>query len=478
MLSRLGIYESTHRKRIINGIGWKILCEQEKTPFILTSQPDCPVTVFDGETPVWFAQYMTDGGIGIVTDCRPDLLPFEVEYVGDASIENADLTELGSTLARVQCLTQLYRGVGYGKIKIHEKRVSKSGITQDEFPVFLFANYGKGGCFFTGLPIAKLITALGDTLRATTSFSNFSERIVSIDKHHLMKAMREILIMAFHQRELPYVHLGYFPDDYQSMLAFRIDIDGFFGENLAQISKSALEHDFSLTFFANKSLCQNDEEFLRKIDHAHEIGNHADIHNLFTDYDSNLRNIQDCQTWLTHLGIKDNKLFSAPRGMWNYSLHKALNDLGYLYTSDFGAGIGGFPFFPYLDGMRSGTLQIPVNPFSVERAAIWRLETEKQEISAEYIAEFYVKIIEENYHQGYPIILYSHPEKFGLMAGYVFQQINKKIANMNLWKTTLTHFAHWWFKRDKINYSVEYDLSAKKTMIKGDIDTNVSVKEI
>ena len=102
-----------------------------------------------------------------------------------------------------------------------------------------------------------------------------------------MKAMREILIMAFHQRGLPYVHLGYFPNNYQSVLAFRIDIDGVFGENLDQISKNALEHGFNLTFFANKSLCQDDEEFLRKIDHAHEIGNHANIHNLFTDYDFN-----------------------------------------------------------------------------------------------------------------------------------------------------------------------------------------------
>jgi hypothetical protein len=139
MVSTLGIYEPTNRKTITNTIGWKILCEQEKTPFIVTSQPDCPVMVFDGNTPDWFAQYMTDGGIGIVTDCHPDFLPFEVEYVGDASIENVDLTELGSTFARVQCLTQLYRGVGYGKIRIHEKRVSKTGMTQDEFPVFLFA---------------------------------------------------------------------------------------------------------------------------------------------------------------------------------------------------------------------------------------------------------------------------------------------------------------------------------------------------
>jgi peptidoglycan/xylan/chitin deacetylase (PgdA/CDA1 family) len=474
----LGIYETTERKTITNNIGWKILCEQEKTPFVVTDQPDCPVMIFDGETPDWFAQYMTDGGIAIVTDCHPALLPFDIEYVGDASVEKVDLTELGSATARVQCLSRLYRGAGYGHITVHEKRISKTGMTQDEFPVFLFARHGNGGCFFTGLPISRLVTALGDTLRASTSFSNFSERIVSVDKHHLMKAMREILIMAFHQRDFPYIHLGYFPGDYQSVLAFRIDIDGVFGENLLHISNSALQHDFHITFFANKSLCKGDEEFLRKIDPLHEIGNHANIHNLFTDYESNLRNIYECKAWLADLGIDDNNIFAAPRGMWNYSLHKALNDLGYLYTSDFGTAIGGFPYFPYVDGLKSRTLQIPVNPFSAERAAIWMLEEEKQEISAEHIAEFYIKIIEENSHWGYPIILYSHPEKFGLIADYVFEQINKKIANMNLWRATITRFADWWLKRDKIDYCVEYDPSTRKIKIEGDLDAGASIKEI
>ena len=477
MMIRLGIYQPRQR-RISHNIGWKVLAEQEKVPFTVTDQPDCLVMAFDGDTPDWFADFLSSGGIAIVTDCHPELLPFAVEYAGDASIEYADLTELGSSLARVQCITRLYRGNGYGTFRIHENRISKAGIIQDEFPVFLYTDYGKGGCFYTGLPMSRLVTALGDILRTTTSFSNFSERIVSVDKHHVMKAMREILIMAFHRRELPYFHLSYFPDNYQSAIALRIDIDGVFGDNLVNISKCALDNGFRLTFFANKSLCKGDEQFIRKLNPKHEIGNHADVHNLFSDYESNLRNIQECQNWLVDLGIENSKSFSAPRGMWNYSLHQALEDLGYLYTSDFGAAIGGYPFFPYLNGVKSRTLQIPVNPFSSERAAIWRQESENQDINAEYIAEFYIKIIEENYHRCYPIVLYSHPEKFGLMADQIFQRIREKIANMNLWETTLTEFANWWIKRDKIEYCVEYDPSARRTVITGDIDADVSVKEI
>jgi peptidoglycan/xylan/chitin deacetylase (PgdA/CDA1 family) len=475
---QLGIYESSGKKKIPGSLGWKIVCEQEKTPFKVTDQPDCPVIVFDGDTPDWFAQFMQAGGIAVVTDCRPDLLPFEVEYAGDASIENADLTELGSSLARVQCLTRLYRGAGFGNIRTHEKRITKTGITQDEFPVFLYSSYGEGGCFYTGLPLSRLVTASGDTLRTTASFSNYSERIASIDKHLIIKAMREILIRGFHQRGLPYVHLGYFPGGYQSVLTFRIDVDGPFGENLLHISRSARDHGFTLTLFVNKSLCKDDEDLIRKIDPVHEVGNHANIHNLFPDYDSNYRNVKECKDWLNQLGFKDNPWFAAPRGMWNDSLHEALNHLGYLYTSDFGVAIAGFPFFPYIQGIRSGTLQIPVNPFSTERAAIWRKEEEKQEIDPEFIADFFLKVIDENYQEGSPIMIYSHPEKFGQMAEVVFQQIQQKIADMNIWNTTLTHFANWWFRRDQTGYSVEYDPSTRKTTLIGDIDADVNVKEI
>jgi peptidoglycan/xylan/chitin deacetylase (PgdA/CDA1 family) len=478
MIIKLGIYEPVHRSMFTNNTGWKILCEQEKMPFTVTSQPECPIIAFDGDLPEWFAQFIADGGIGIVTDCYPDLLPFEAEYVGDASVENIDLRELGGSLTRVQSIVRLYRGDGYGKINIHEKRLSKNDVTQDEFPVFLYKSYGKGWCFFTGLPISRLVMALGDILRPTASFSNFTERVVSVDKHYLLRAMREIVIKAFHKRGLPYVYLSYYPDDYQSAFAFRIDLDGIFGKNLINISRSALENGFKLTFFANKSLCKEEEELIRMIDCEHEIGNHADIHNLFTDYDSNFRNIQECQNWLSNLGIKNSKIFAAPRGMWNYSLHQALENLGYLYTSDFGAGISGFPFFPYINGVKSSTLQIPINPFSAERAAIWSQEMENREINADYVAGFFIQTIEENYQQGYPVILYSHPQNFGSMANYVFEQINRKISNMNIWKTTLTNFADWWFKRDKVDYYVEYDQSTNKIMIKGDINRDVKVREI
>ena len=56
MQLRAGIYPSRHPEQTD---GWRILCEQEKTPhFLTTERPDCPVLLCEGETPVWLPDYL------------------------------------------------------------------------------------------------------------------------------------------------------------------------------------------------------------------------------------------------------------------------------------------------------------------------------------------------------------------------------------------------------------------------------------
>ena len=54
-----------------------------------------------------------------------------------------------------------------------------------------------------------------------------TERITSVDKHLLLRAMRELLIRSYGKRGLPYVYLHYYPGNYQSVFVFRVDIDAF-----------------------------------------------------------------------------------------------------------------------------------------------------------------------------------------------------------------------------------------------------------
>ena len=92
----------------------------------------------------------------------------------------------------------------------------------------------------------------GDNLREFELLDGFSERAVSIDKHNIIRALRNILIRSFNSRDLPYIHLWYYPHDYQSVFTFRVDVDGVFGNNLKEVSDAALSNDFIVTFFVKK----------------------------------------------------------------------------------------------------------------------------------------------------------------------------------------------------------------------------------
>ena len=54
--------------------------------------------------------------------------------------------------------------------------------------------------------------------------------------------------------------------------------------------------------------------------------------------------------------------FAGPHGRWDPSLDDTLEDLGYLYSSDFQLGYDDFPFYPWKGDRFSRVLQIPVHP--------------------------------------------------------------------------------------------------------------------
>ena len=297
-----------------------------------------------------------------------------------------------------------------------------------------------------------------------------------MDKHQLLSSMRFVLADAHHKAGLPFCSLGYYPDGYDSAFTFRIDVDGIYGQNTLNISRYAKQNGIRLTFFVNKMLSERDHELLRQIDPFHMIGNHATVHNLFTDYDENHRNIEECDLWMDQLQINHGKWFAAPRGMWNYNLHMALEDLGYQFTSDFGFFIDGLPFFPYYMSKRSQTMQIPINPFSVERAFIWMAE-QGQTLETDFVVDYFKKAFESQYQKHMPIMFYSHPKKFGLMCVPVFDMLRSELAKRNIWNTSLPEFAEWWQRRDNTCYEVVWDGARNKTEVHGDLGGGITYRE-
>ncbi len=454
--------------------GWRILCEQEKTPFRLVTEPDCTVLLCEGETPQWLGDFLSDGGIAVLSGVHPEDLPFQTDYIGVASLDTADFSDFGEGVAQIKSVIQIFNGNGKGTLCLHEKRKIKSGLHPDEYPAVLWQSVGKGGCWYTGIPFSELICALGDTLREVPNGSDFSERITAIDKHLLLRVMRKLLVSAYEKRGLPYTYLNYYPQDYRSVFIFRVDIDGPYGDNLEKISRAAKQAGIRVSFFVNQNLCQPESERLLQIDPFHYIGCHGREHNLYTTEAENDSNIRDCRCWMQQLGLPEQPGFVAPRGMWNFALNRALENNGIQYTSDFGYCIYDLPFFPYDHGKRMAVKQIPVDPFSTERAYIKALE-ENTEVPETYVRDRFLDTIHSQYSAGMPIILYSHPQFFGKLAETIFPDIEAELKQLNVWHATMEEFNQWWDSRDRAGYVVSWDTQTGLT-ISGDFPPGVYVR--
>ena len=475
MQLRTGLYKNALTD---SHLGWQILFEQEKHPFVLTDKAKgCCVMVCEGDVPEDLEEFMEDGGIAVLSGISPDKLGFICDYRFKSVIEKVSLPDQQAD-CRICCAVDVYDGEGIGKIRVHEKRKIKGNMHPDEYPAALFQKVGKGGCWYTGIPLSMLITAMGDILRNVDDFSNYTERITSIDKHKLLKFMKYLVKDAYVSRGLPYVRLAYYPKGYRNWFTFRIDLDGIYGDHLKRLYAAAELSSIPLSLYANKLLCEPDVGEIKNISHMHEKGSHARTHNLYSEEDDNYKNLKEAEDWMKEENIPAKKGFVAPRGLWNPNLQRALEKLGYEFTSDFGYCIYGLPFYPYIGEQRSKVLQIPVSPFSSERANVQaKEEWGRDGITPEEVAQYFLELLARQYEEGEPSVLYSHPEVFGGFSEKVFPHIRKFLDSKgDIWVTTMDKISDWWRLRDGASYEASYEKD-KGLIIAGELPSGLQVVE-
>ena len=96
--------------------------------------------------------------------------------------------------------------------------------------------------------------------------------------------------------------------------------------------------------------------------HRFDSQSHGHFHVIYRDPEANRRNLRRAHRVLAESGFEPVG-FAAPHGRWNAGLDDVLEDLGYLYSSDFQLGYDDLPFFPPWRGDRfSRVLQIPIHP--------------------------------------------------------------------------------------------------------------------
>ena len=78
MQLRTGLYKNALTD---SHLGWQILFEQEKHPFVLTDKAKgCCVMVCEGDVPEDLEEFMEDGGIAVLSGISPDKLGFICDY--------------------------------------------------------------------------------------------------------------------------------------------------------------------------------------------------------------------------------------------------------------------------------------------------------------------------------------------------------------------------------------------------------------
>jgi hypothetical protein len=141
--------------------------------------------------------------------------------------------------------------------------------------------------------------------------------------------------------------------------------------------------------------------------------------------------------------------FAAPHGCWNAGLNAVLEELGYLYSSEFQVGYDDFPSYPWLGDRFSRVLQVPIHPICEGLFLDAGVRDEGT------IARHFVETVRAKVMQGEPAFVYGHPERRLAYLPGVLEGLSEEVSRYDLlWRVTLTEFARWWIWRGTRRWSL------------------------
>lgn len=425
--------------------GWQRALHQDRQAVEFQERPSAPVALVVNQAPPWWESYVAGGNTLVVTAATR--LPWE-----SAPRTQANGMRLGwrddSIVApglRV-CASDLG---GAGQVLVHEDRIPKAAGVVDAGPVVSRHTIGDGLLLMVWVPIGQLVCAEGDRLRRFAPWSPVTERVAAVDKSQLVALMTEILADAVTATGRPYARPAYFPDDAPSVLVVRVDVDGVFDTNTNRIDTAFHASDLPVSFFVNGQYCRAHPGRLDLDGSFHQIGQHGDVHDVFATVEENERNLINGRRWVSEqLGIEPEG-FVAPRGLWNAQLEAALIAQGYRYSSDFALDFDGLPF-----RTPAGLLQLPVHPYSPERATVWANEQGLPAPTSDDIVGHYEQFARRQLRRGGPIHVYGHPERLGEVAEPLATCLSRLRREHRLPALTLSQWADWWHAREQVTVHV------------------------
>ena len=417
--------------------GWEIILQQEGIPFEQISL----------EKPISVEQYSTI----ILTE---KLTKIQTQVVNEYLQSGGSALFLAKNLKHKVCpkrylisnKNSLFASVGLvdvnGKIFI-----SKRGELLDENLQICSEKIGKGLRVILPFDVNRLILNIDSKRKKFYADRQElpSEIVANISKNKIRQIVRISLEFLHHCRDLPFVQKWYYPNGEKNIFIFRVDTDFCSAENTKKLHQICQENEIRGSWFVDTTSDDKLANVYAKMKNQ-EIGLHCFRHLVFKDYQQNFDDFKKGISQLKKAEIKSTG-YVAPFGDWNENLGKVIADFGFQYSSEFTLNYDDFPFFPFVDGTFSKTLQIPIYPISMGRLHRSHFsETEK--------LTHYKQVILEKMITNEPIILYHHPEQLRFELWHeIFTFINEN----KIHKMTMNEFANWWQKRDDFEINCHFE---------------------
>ena len=286
-------------------------------------------------------------------------------------------------------------------------------------------------------PFAALVDTQGARASWTVGLRKVSERVSRHDKGRIRRRLIGRLRHAVTAAGGVWMRLASFPHPYRSAFSFRADLDESDADDYFRYAEARAPLADCCTHFVSTHAYAHHASVLRDL-RRHDAQSHGHFHHVYRDPEANRVNLERHHRILVSVGLEPTG-FAAPHGRWSPRLDDALEDLGYLYSSDFQLGYDDFPFFPWKGDRFSRVLQIPVHPVCEG------LFLEAGLSDGQAIGEHLAGAVAARLDAGELAIAYGHPERRLGRMPEVLQLLAQTVESSSLvWRATFAGLSRWW----------------------------------
>ena len=296
-------------------------------------------------------------------------------------------------------------------------------------------------------PFADLVDNRAARMAWRVAGLEVSERVARQDKAAIRRRVIARLREAIDRAGGLWARLGAYPFPYRSAFNFRADLDEPAPDDYARFARARRPIDDCTTHFVSTHAYGADRGVLEDLA-GRDVQSHGHFHVVYRDPAANWRNVERAHAILARSGFVAEG-FAAPEGRWNPGLDRALEGMGYLYSSDFHLGYDDLPFSPWLGDRFSNVLQVPIHPICEG------LFLEAGADDGRAAGEHLIRAVRAKVEAGEPAFVYGHPERRLGRFPRILATLALEVGREGfLWRTTLTDFARWWRWRGDRRWSV------------------------